>query len=59
MKRNGFKRIIAAAALLLGSLTAVACNNTAGPTKIDYAHNGSCVMALPYQNIDFFHFTSV
>lgn len=54
MKRNGFKRIIAAAALLLGSLTAVACNNNAGPTKIDYAHNGSCVMALPYENVDFF-----
>ena len=54
---KSFKKLFTGAAALLLGLTIASCGGNGGgskPTKIDYAHNGSCTLALDYKNVDFF-----
>ncbi len=52
---KAFKKLTIAIATLIGAMAIGACTpSSGGQTMVDYAHNGSCVMRLPYKNIDFF-----
>ena len=55
MKRNSLKTLlIGFGATLLVATSTVGCNQDNGPKFIDYAHNGSCTLALDYDGVDFF-----
>lgn len=52
-----FKKLLLATASLILGISVVSCGGNGGDTKtkkVDYAHDGSCTLALDYQGKDFF-----
>ena len=48
------KLLLSTVAFLMGVSVASCGGGDSSPKKIDYVHNGSCVLSLNYQNVDFF-----
>lgn len=48
------RKVLLSTAITLLGISVVSCGGESGPTKVDYAHNGSCTLEIDYANKDFY-----